>query len=265
MSPNDIDSEALKIIDDINRGPVETDATLSEALKRIEEANLFYTLIKTNVFSQDSARPDILESVNNKVRQFAKRELSKLLGMSKDESLDLSDSNFSKDQIKALRTIADTMLKKNPNHASQEVRKPTVNQVSTSPVVSTGAPSINQVQVAPAVNTAQEDQVLSKTFDSQPTKEEKEAARNAILAKARKIAAEKRGQAKAAKGGGAAGYALPPNYTPPPQQPAIVQPPNTIAAGGLNVNKLVQELGVNQQVVTVLPDTDIGGDPNARL
>src|SRR5271170_4653561 len=78
-----LDLAAMDVLDELTPAkPAESDPTLVEALKRIEEANLFYTLIKTDVFKESSARPEILNSVNNKIRQFAKKELNQLLNIS---------------------------------------------------------------------------------------------------------------------------------------------------------------------------------------
>ena len=246
----------------------ETDSTLVEALKRIEEANLFYTLIKTDIFKESSARPDILNSVNSKIKQFAKSELNKLLNISQEGSTGGNGYTFSKGEVLALKVLSAKMLEKDPAAAVQQaVRTPQINSVSATPIASVSTPAVNSVAAPPPV--VPDDQKLSGSSTTPPTPAQKEAARKALLEKANKrrqaaAAAKNSPQTASLPAGGHQGYAVPQGYVPPPQN---VQ---TVSAGPSNntvLGKLIGEaMGNNGGGGTVtLSDTNTGGDPNARL
>lgn len=87
--------------------------TRAEAMRRIEEGNLWMTLIDGNVFTAGSARPEILNEVNAKLRKFAEEELNELLGMQgSSRSKAAAASQFDDDQAQALKMIADKVLKR---------------------------------------------------------------------------------------------------------------------------------------------------------
>lgn len=92
---------------------VQQNETRAEAMRRIEEGNLWMTLIDGNVFTAGSARPDILNEVNAKLRKFAEEELNELLGMQgSTRSKAAAASQFDDDQAQALKMIADKVLKR---------------------------------------------------------------------------------------------------------------------------------------------------------
>lgn len=264
-----LDLAAMDVLDELTPAkPAESDPTLVEALKRIEEANLFYTLIKTDVFKESSARPEILNSVNNKIRQFAKKELNQLLNISQPGAKSEDPLlNIPRDEILALRVLAAKVLKKNPDNILKQetIKTPQINIVGATPIAAVNTPEINNVPTPPAV--VQED---NKSSTTPPTAAQKVAARNALLAKANKRRSE---QAAAKKDpvtatlppGGHQGYAKPAGYVPPAQQ-VVQSAQQPVTAQGLNVSKLVGEImGGNTQGVATLSDAPVGGDPNARL
>ena len=55
--------------------------TLSEAMKRIEEANLWKALLTLDVFQPGSARQEITQSINSKIKKFALENLELSLGI----------------------------------------------------------------------------------------------------------------------------------------------------------------------------------------
>ena len=103
------------------------------AVKRIEEANLFKLLIKEPVFSKNSASPEILESVNRKIRQFAIKELEELLGLSpKKEVLSPKKEVFAEDEVSALKILASKVLKREDrSQLAQEERVPELIKVNS--------------------------------------------------------------------------------------------------------------------------------------
>ena len=270
MNELDLGSAASDVLDElVPAAKPETDATLVEALKRIEEANLFYTLIKTDIFKESSARPDILNSVNNKIKQFAKSELNKLLNISQESASTSKAGSFSQDEILALRVLAAKILKKDPDKIIQQtIKTPQINSVSATPSASDTPPAVNSVPTPPPV--VQDDPKLSESTTTPPTPAQQAAARKALLDKAAKrreatAKAKKEPQTATLPAGGHQGYALPQGYVPPPQQ-VVANVPQPMTAGGLNVSKLVGEItGGNQASVVTLADAPVGGDPNARL
>lgn len=251
MNQTDLENAAQFALDEVNNGGQETDPNLLEALTRIEEANLFYSLIKTDVFT-NSASETIQRSVNNKIKEFAKKELNRLLGMSRGEEGSSAGSGFSKEESLALKVLAATMLKKDPSKIGIELKKPTMNTVSATPITNVGTASANGVQSTKSI-------VTKGNLDHEPTEEERKAAREAILAKARAAKGAK------AKAGGAAGYSMPAGYTPPPQNTVVQSSSGSKTPGGLDVSKLVDGLVGPNQVATLSDNISMGGDPNVRL
>jgi hypothetical protein len=265
-----LDSAAADLLDEISPTKSESDPTLVEALKRIEEANLFYTLIKTDIFKDSSARPDILNSVNSKIKQFAKSELNKLLNISQPGAQpENSILSIPKDELLALRVLAAKVLKKDPDNIlkSQSIKTPQINTIAATPIASINIPEVNNVPTPPAV--VQDDPKLSGSSTTPPSPAQKEAARKALLAKANKRRAEQASSKKdpataTLPAGGHQGYAKPAGYVPPPQQ-VVHSGQQPVTAQGLNVSKLVGEIMGNSQSVATLSDAPMGGDPNARL
>jgi len=125
---------------------------MNSAMQRIEEANLFKTLVNQDIFAPNSARPEILNSVNAKIRQFAIEQLETLLGIRspKSQSADLPFDdgevaqlkmllgNFSEVEVRVLKMLIGKVLKTDSNFVAQSTpeRKPELQQIQApTPVV----------------------------------------------------------------------------------------------------------------------------------
>lgn len=133
----------------------EEQEVVSEALKRIEQAKLYESLLKHSFFSAGSARPEIQNKVTTEIRGFILERLNILLGM-KSPSLKVNkeiELPFSKEQIQALVAIADRLISKNAN-IPHSVSNPVVNQFSNkeTEVIPCQTPSIDPILVRPPVN-----------------------------------------------------------------------------------------------------------------
>src|ERR1700677_4022050 len=250
MNQSELEIAASLALDEVNNSGQETDPNLLEALKRIEEANLFYSLIKTDIFT-DSASEMIQRSVNNKIKQFAKKELNRLLGMSQEGESSSGGGMFSKEEGLALKVLAATMLKKDPSEIGIDLKRPTMNSVSATPITNVGTAPSNGVQGSKTVTKGD--------LDHAPSEEERKAAREAILAKARAAKGAK------AKSGAGTGYSMPAGYQPPPQQVVVQSQGAAKSTQGFDVSSLVDGLVGPNQVATLSDNSSIGGDPNVRL
>lgn len=141
---------------------------MSQAMQKIEEANLFKTLINQDIFAPNSARPEILESVNGKIRRFAMKQLEMSLGLRAEEnaqpmvSSPFDDaevhtlkllSTFTEVEMKILRMLISSVLKKDPVLAAQQ----------TQATMSERKPELNQIQApAPAIKPIQTQQPQPK-------------------------------------------------------------------------------------------------------
>lgn len=96
-------------------------ATVLAAVKRIEEANLWKTLLSQNIFSADAARPEIVQTVNEKIKNFAREQLEMAVGLkseSQSNTIPQVNSYFDADEIQALKVLAAKLLKRNPFEAA---------------------------------------------------------------------------------------------------------------------------------------------------
>lgn len=78
---------------------------LNEALKRIEQAKLYEALLNHDLFSEDSARPEIIEAVREEMNTFILSRLEVLMGMRTEEST-VTVSPFSDQEVAALKALA---------------------------------------------------------------------------------------------------------------------------------------------------------------
>lgn len=105
---------------------------VSEALKRIEQAKLYESLLKHNFFAAGSARPEIQNKVTSEIRGFILERLNVLLGMKSPIDPKVSrniELPFSKEQLQALVAIADRLISKGTN-TPHSMSNPVVNQFS---------------------------------------------------------------------------------------------------------------------------------------
>lgn len=135
---------------------------MNHAMQRIEEANLFKTLINTSIFAPNSARPEILDSVNGKIQQFAVEQLETLLGMRRPKAaavaaeLPFSESeisglkmllgNLTEVEVRVLKMLIGKVLKTDATFVAQATpeRKPEINQIQAP------TPQVKQIQAQPA-------------------------------------------------------------------------------------------------------------------
>lgn len=121
------------------------DEVLFEAVQRIEEANLYKLLIKSDVFDAGSAAPAILDAVNLKIRNFALSELQRLLGMDTETT---KNGSFDKEEVTALKIIAAKILKRDVAAVVEEQRTPQIATIKpVSPSIVTRNPVKKQIQV----------------------------------------------------------------------------------------------------------------------
>lgn len=121
---------------------------LTEAEKRIEQANLYQALLKHDLFGPGSARPEIIDSVRKEFKGFILSRLEILLGIKPETQKQAQvqvQSPFSDEEISALKAIASRLMKKEPAQVSPTVysvaqaaalpQKPLINTISAAPLV----------------------------------------------------------------------------------------------------------------------------------
>lgn len=122
---------------------------LTEAERRIEQANLYQALLKHDLFGPGSARQEIIDAVRKEFKAFILSRLEILLGIKPEVSVRTSSqeivkSPFSEDEIKALRAIAERLTKKEQPVQAPQVPTPVINSVAAQPQI-TQVPSVNAV------------------------------------------------------------------------------------------------------------------------
>lgn len=165
---NQYSQEAQEILQFIGRESDQGDGgVLSEAVRRIEEANLFKTLIKQDIFTNDSADADIVLSVNNKIKKFAEDELKRLLGFDTPQTVQqVNVSDFDKEEVEALKAIASKLLKREAPAVIKD-RNPTMNPVITTQA-RTVKTSVPQTHQQPALNQYPQDNRPKQVAKSTP-------------------------------------------------------------------------------------------------
>jgi len=161
------DDSVEEVLEELEDGYEDGDhaaSVMGQALQRIEEANLFRTLINSTIFSPNSARPEILAAVNKKIRNFATKELELLLGMRSPEvpragltpgeaqELKALKDLFSESDVKILKMLIANVQRKNPDIAPAiQERKPEIVQIQAEPqpyeVQKYEAPRVQQKKV----------------------------------------------------------------------------------------------------------------------
>lgn len=94
--------------------PTATQSVLSGAIKRIEQAKLYETLLTHDLFGEGSARVEIVQAVQAEIREFALNRLEILLGMKtpQAQAAPVIQSQFVPEEVVALRALAARMLKR---------------------------------------------------------------------------------------------------------------------------------------------------------
>ncbi len=132
------------------------DSSLNEAIKRIEQAKLYESLIKHDFFGPGSARPEIQDKVTSEIRTFILERLEELMGMKSPKHTIVATEYhvFDENQVAALREIANKLIQKthqqpvvqtNPQvrQYADTQRDPTVTPARMS------SPTVNQVPAQP--------------------------------------------------------------------------------------------------------------------
>lgn len=186
----------------IEESSTETEEALTAAMQRIEEANLWKVLIKQNVFEEGSARPEILESANRKIKRFALNELNKLLNINQPEPVAPKvevKMPFSENEVLALRLLATSALNKGmiPGSSAEVERTPKV-----------AAVAVRQEAPAPTPKPTPEP-AIRKVAPAAPSKPVAQQAKPTQQAKPAAAKAPRRRGGRAVGDGRGAGYALP--------------------------------------------------------
>lgn len=111
-------------------------STLSEAVKRIEEANLLKTLVNADIFAPDSAAPEVLSSVKSRLQAWALNELEILLGMKQPVQAVVQQqvkSQFDEEEVLSLRKLAAKMLNRDSSTVALTPREPAIVQIGAQP------------------------------------------------------------------------------------------------------------------------------------
>ena len=104
----------------------QSDSTVNEVTKRIEQAKLYESLLNHDFFGPGSARPEIQTKVTKEIRDFILERLTILVGMKEPQPRIEAQANMPWDdmQIEALTSIADRLVEKKSSH--QGIKRPTV-------------------------------------------------------------------------------------------------------------------------------------------
>ncbi len=134
--------EVLEELEDemngIENAAQETLKAISEAEKRIEQANLYKAVLNGNLFGKGSARPEIIKIVDKEFKAFVMYRLEVLLGIKAEGGLKGPQqqvqvaSPFSPAEIAALKAIAARLNKTAPPQQTQQQAQPVINQIGAS-------------------------------------------------------------------------------------------------------------------------------------
>jgi hypothetical protein len=118
-----------------------------EAQARIEQANLYQTLLNHDLFGPGSARQNILEKVQAEVKEFVLIRLEELLGMKSSAKEVAFALPFDEEEVSALKALATKVLKRDVGQSfTPEVRQvQTVRTVTTPPPHQVTLPANNQI------------------------------------------------------------------------------------------------------------------------
>lgn len=126
--------------------PLEAEEHISDALKRIEQAQLYKTLLTHSLFGPGSARPDIQAAVEREIREFATTRLEILVGIKPDSKMVEAVSQFSPDEVVFVKSLFQRAQQRT---SSTPQPNPQINPVAAAPqaVPTFSRPTVNPVQV----------------------------------------------------------------------------------------------------------------------
>jgi hypothetical protein len=224
------------------------EAVLSNAIDRIEEANVWKLLIAQNVIDPKSATERVVHSVNQQLKRFALDRLEILLGMNKPKKTE--KPLFDPDEYRALRILAAKFNGRPLTSVLSEIAQPQLTQAAPE---EKREPRLNTVTLP---NTAMRPQ--------QPALQKQAPQQRQPAQRAAPQKTQRRGPGRTAVPTGSSdqGYALPsgpikPKPMPTPDQMVAsavgVSTPMNIKTEGVNPQQAAQG-GANllQQVVSQL-------------
>jgi hypothetical protein len=145
--------------DNYEQGYTEDNPIVNEALRRIEQAKLYESLIRHDFFAPGSARPDIQEKVTAEIRSFILERLSQLVGILPETKAPIAaqpvELPWDSAQIEALTSLATRLVEKTSASAAPTPRvssEPVVKVFDSKPAAT--APRVLPAKQAPVPRTA---------------------------------------------------------------------------------------------------------------
>lgn len=213
------------------------EVVLSNAIDRIEEANVWKLLIAQEVIEPGSATERVVRSVNGQLKRFALDRLELLLGMDKPKKTERP--MFDQDQVRALKIIAAKLLGRSVASVMAEEPSP---KLASVPVQEDRREPRLKTVAAPAGPQLRRQQPAQQPVQrtAQKPQQQKPAARPQMQKRGGRTAvpAESKGNDK--------GFALPSGHLRPKMMPS---PDQMVAAasGGQTPMNIKVEAGLNPQ------------------
>jgi hypothetical protein len=123
--------EILDAVSDPDEVSEDSAPDLSDVELRLEEANCYKALLRNPLF--DSSAGAIARRVERKIREYIRTELKILLGLETAKVMAPKPSDFSEDEIKALKMLSSRILNKPIVQEKPVPKEPTVNQAHVDP------------------------------------------------------------------------------------------------------------------------------------
>lgn len=147
---SEIIEETITEIFEDNVDEEQQNEVLSEAEKRIEQANLYQALLKHDLFAPGSARPEIIDAVRKEFKGFILSRLELLLGIKQEapkQIVQQVQSPFTDAEVQAIKAIAARLVEKSaPQQASAPVAPvPAINTMAAAPQAQQVRPSVQSV------------------------------------------------------------------------------------------------------------------------
>lgn len=177
-SQSELDSSADQVLDEAYQ-EAETNSVVNKALERIEQAQLYKTLLEHDLFAPGSARDDIQQAVQDEIRAFVLERLEILVGLrsegQKAVQVVKAEIPFSQDQVNALQALADRMIKKDPQTArpaTPQLMQVAAQEPQEAPRLNTATtlPQVRPVVARPAARAAQPRAAAKKSATASKTK-----------------------------------------------------------------------------------------------
>lgn len=183
-----ISDEADQVLEQIEEerasAEAEEDAVetvLSNAIDRIEEANVWKLLIAQHVIEPGSATDRVVNSVNGQLKRFALDRLEVLLGMDKPKKLE--KPTFDSEQVRALKILAAKVLGRSIASVISEESAPRLSSAASEAV--SREPRLNTVASSPGPQLRQQPQAQPRQVQAPqqqrtPVKRQQRGGRTAV-------------------------------------------------------------------------------------